>query len=285
MRRWRRWLLVAAAILFVIFPLRWAWPALTGDREGPPLRLYKSYLTYANLPDLRRAFPDQQFSWADVRHTRWDSSLDGSELIWFFGTEVRGRKTKHCDLEEIWDGGVRPIRRVKACLLDAKIQCGRQLGKRKIYRALEDGSLIASTATYDLHRKCVTTGQMPPESYYTCSNRVLKRIDSPARDKSAYAFVRNCGRDTRGNGIVQLSVMPLGQPPRGGANAFALDLDYFLADIEEGYVEPEWMGRNLKVRYDAQYVAMIRKHRVKGAGIFYVNWHGQPVANGETDLP
>lgn len=104
------------------------------------------------LAEVKKTFPEQDFSWLDLFRSRFIFSWDGTDIIWHFDPPSPPLPTpKTCTVEDVWDGRD-SIHSIKACLIGKKLNCERR-SLIRLYRVTGDGSLI-------VHR---TTGSTPHE--------------------------------------------------------------------------------------------------------------------------
>ena len=102
-----------------------------------------------------------------------------------------------------------------------------------------------------------------------CRNTVLREQPSPDGKHTAVLFERFCGATTEPSH--QVSIMPPGELPKSGGNAFVSDDNHGAAPKRDGsYVALRWLSpKDLLIAYEARARTFKKEEHVDGVDIIY----------------
>jgi hypothetical protein len=114
-----------------------------------------------------------------------------------------------------------------------------------------------------------------------CSNQAITRLASPDGQREAVMFQRDCGA-TSGYST-QISIVEVGQAPKGGGNTFRADDDNGAAKVGDWggpWAEIKWLASDrLLVRYADKSRVFEQDDRVAGVSVSYKPIAPQAAAN------
>jgi hypothetical protein len=220
-KSWPAWKRYGAAIILVMSILLFA----TGDfsqRLGwkENYRPFFVYHTIKELPELRRAFPEERMSILDVGAS-WVSIGPGGQYIsWYFKSPPRALRAPR-DCPTYRERGYRDGASFDypACRLKQKLLCsaGDVNGTIvELHQNMADGRLVGSLDRDNFSELCWETGATPVPPKTACHNSVVDRFDAPSRTRSLYVYRRSCEGPL--GGLLHVSIGPLNESPLGPGN-------------------------------------------------------------------